>query len=201
MIEKQDQKMPHKVLIVDDEPVITDMLKDVLSTEPYEILSSSSGEEALETLAKENVDVVISDEKMPGMTGSEFLAVVRKEFPDTIRMILTGHASLEAAIRSINEGKIYRFFTKPCNVFDLAVTIRQALQQKELMKKSRGLLRMVQRQSAFIESLESRYPGITKVRKDARGDVIMEDEKNDRSLDKLMDEIGQILDRYEKDIK
>jgi two-component system probable response regulator PhcQ len=73
------------------------------------------------------VDVVISDEKMPGMSGSEFLSLVRQEYPDTIRIILTGYGSLESAIRAINEGEIYRLFTKPCNVIDLAITIRLAL--------------------------------------------------------------------------
>jgi len=96
--------MEHKVLIVDDEPTITDLLKDALANEPYDILSAASAEEALPILDREQVDVVISDEKMPGMSGSEFLAIVRQEYPDTVRMILTGHGSLESAIRAINEG-------------------------------------------------------------------------------------------------
>jgi len=75
-------------------------LKDALANEPYDILSAASAEEALPILDREQVDVVISDEKMPGMSGSEFLAIVRQEYPDTVRMILTGHASLESAIRA-----------------------------------------------------------------------------------------------------
>ena len=167
--------MNHNVLIVDDEPDITDMLKDALSREPYNILIAASAEEALAVLTREQVDVVISDEKMPGMPGSEFLAVVRQKYPDTIRMILTGYASLESAIRSINEGEIYRFFTKPFNVFDLAVTIRQALQQKDLMKETQCLLKVVKRQSAFIEEIEQQYPGITKVKRDAEGAIIIDE--------------------------
>jgi two-component system probable response regulator PhcQ len=192
--------MPHQVLIVDDEPIITDMLKDVLSSEPYRILSAGSAEEALDLLAQDQVDVLISDEKMPGMTGTEFLALARHKYPDTIRMILTGHASLESAIRAINEGEIYRFFTKPCNVFDLAITIRQALQQKDLMRESRRLLTMVKRQSAVIESLEKQYPGITKVRKDAKGEVILEDGKDDGSFESLISIIGLTIKRCEKDL-
>jgi two-component system probable response regulator PhcQ len=103
------------------------MLKDAFSREPYNILCADSAEEALPILAREQVDVVISDEKMPGMSGSEFLSLVRQEYPDTIRIILTGYGSLESAIRAINEGEIYRLFTKPCNVIDLAITIRLAL--------------------------------------------------------------------------
>ena len=107
--------MQHKVMIIDDEPTITDTLKGVLSNEPYNILCADSAEQTLPILAREQVDVVISDEKMPGMSGSEFLSLVRQKYPDTIRIILTGHGSLESAIRAINEGEIYRFFTKPFN--------------------------------------------------------------------------------------
>ena len=125
--------MQHAVLVVDDEPDVRDMLTQALSREPYEVLCADSAEEALDIIAREPVDVVLSDEKMPGMSGTEFLAIVRRQYPDTIRMILTGHASLESAIHAINEGEIYRFFTKPCNMVDLMVTIRQALKHKDLI--------------------------------------------------------------------
>ena len=167
--------MQHTVLVVDDEPVIREMLTEALTREPYEILCAGSAEEALAILSQEPVDVVLSDEKMPGMDGSEFLAIVRQQYPDTIRMILTGHASLESAIRAINEGEIYRFFTKPCNMVDLMVTIRQALQQKELMAENQRLHQTVQQQSLSLETLEKQHPGITKVKRDARGVVIIDE--------------------------
>ena len=167
--------MQHTVLVVDDEPVIREMLTEALTREPYEILCAGSAEEALSILSQESVDVVLSDEKMPGMDGSEFLAIVRQQYPDTIRMILTGHASLESAIRAINEGEIYRFFTKPCNMVDLMVTIRQALRQKELMAENQRLHQTVQQQSLSLEALEKQHPGITKVKRDARGVVIIDE--------------------------
>ena len=167
--------MRYKVLVVDDEPTITDMLRDVLSLEPYEILSANSAEEALAILEWEQMDVVISDERMPGMSGSEFIALVRQKYPDTIRIILTAYARLDAAIRAINEGEIYRFFTKPCSMIDLAAAIRQALQQKELTKERARLLEL-KRQSTFIERLEKQYPGITEVKRDAMGEIIIDDE-------------------------
>jgi two-component system probable response regulator PhcQ len=166
--------MQHTVLIIDDEAIITDLFQDSLSNEPYTVLTAGSAEEALPILARKRVDVVISDEKMPGMSGSEFLSIVRQEYPETIRMILTGHATLESAIRAINEGEIYRFFTKPCNVVDLAMTIRQALKYKDLRQESKRLLQMVRQQSAFIKDLEEQYPGITKVRRDAQGAILID---------------------------
>jgi DNA-binding NtrC family response regulator len=132
--------------------------------------------DALELLASEPVDVVVSDERMPGMSGSEFLGLVRRKYPQTVRIILTGHASLEAAIRSINEGEIYRFFTKPCNIFDLAITIRHALQHLELVRENGRLLRTVKRQSAFIEQLERDYPGITLVKRGNKGEILLNEE-------------------------
>jgi DNA-binding NtrC family response regulator len=189
--------MKHTVLIVDDEPVITTLLKDALSRGPDIVLSAASAQEALGILDRSRVDVVISDEIMPGMSGSEFLAVVRKKYPDTIRMILTGHASLESAIRAINEGEIYRFFTKPCNIFDLAVTVRQALQQKDLLKENQRLLKMVKRQSEVIDDLEKQYPGITKVKKDVHGEIIITDDADDGKWDNLMEQIAVTLKKCE----
>lgn len=179
--------MSRKVLFVDDEPRVTESLKRALRKEPYEILSANSANEGLKVLAREPVDVVISDEKMPGMPGSEFLAVVRKLYPETIRIILTGGASMEAAIRAINEGEIYRFLTKPCNEVDLAITIRQALQLKDLMVISRRLLEKNKHQSVLLQDLEKKYPGITKVKRDSTGAIIM-DEDTGNDLETLIDQ-------------
>jgi len=185
--------MKHKVLIVDDEQSTRKLMKEALGMEPYQLLIADSAEKALEIFKKEPVDVVISDEMMPGMPGSEFLALVRQKYPDTIRMILTGHASIESAIRAINEGQIYHFFTKPCRIYDLAITIRKALQQKELMKKSRELLRLAKRQSSFIEEIEKKYPGITRVKKDDRGEILLGEDEGEEDYKTLIDEIKTVL--------
>jgi two-component system, probable response regulator PhcQ len=108
------------ILLVDDEPNVTDALKRALRREPYELLTATSAFAAQQILERQHVDVVVSDEQMPGMSGSELLSSVRKQFPHTIRMILSGQASLEAAVRAINEGEVYRFFLKPCNPTDLS---------------------------------------------------------------------------------
>lgn len=185
--------MQYTILIVDDEPFITEILAEALSREPYVILTAGSAEDALRLLDQRQVDVIISDEKMPGMSGSEFLAVVRKKYPDTIRMILTGHGSLESAMRAINEGQIYRFFTKPCNVLDLAMTIRKAIQQNDLKKEIQRLLSIEKRQSAFIKTLEKQYPGITKVNRDSRGEIIIDDAIDHRRWDTLIEEINSAV--------
>src|ERR1700729_1143847 len=92
------------ILFVDDEHHVTDGLFRVMRCLPVELLSATSAASALEILKTVHVDVVVSDEQMPGMSGSAFLAQVRRQYPHTIRIILSGQASLEAAVRAINEG-------------------------------------------------------------------------------------------------
>src|ERR1700692_4586401 len=138
------------ILFVDDEPNVTEGRNRALRREPYEFLTATSGAAALKILEGQYVDVVVSDEQMPGMSGSVFLSMVRKQFPHTIRMILSGQASLEAAVRAINEGQVHRFFLKPCNPTDLAFTIQQALSHKRLEEKCRRLLRAYQRQATVL---------------------------------------------------
>ena len=167
--------MIRTVLVVDDVPSIRELMEDALSSKTYRVLTAASAEAALEVLKHHRADVVISDEKMPGMTGTEFLSRVRKRYPETVRIILTGHATLDAAIRAINEGEIYRFLTKPCNLVDLTVTIRQALAQKDLERENRRLTAIVKQQAASLHALERHHPGITQVKRDRGGAVIIED--------------------------
>lgn len=143
--------MRHTILLVDDEPKVLSALKRLLQSEPYEVLTAANSEEAAIILSESPVDLIISDEEMPGMPGTEFLAKVARDYPDTVRIVLTGHPSLPAALRAINEGHIYQFFTKPCNEIDLAVSIRRALEQKDLISKSRDLLEVTKRQSVLID--------------------------------------------------
>jgi len=163
------------ILLVDDEPNVTDALKRALRREPYHILTATSGASAQALMQKQHVDVVISDEQMPGMSGSVFLSQVRKEYPHTIRMILSGQASLEAAVRAINEGEVYRFFLKPCNPTDLAFTVQQALAHKRLEEKSRRLLREYQKQASMLARIEKESPGLLRLDTDEQGAVVIDE--------------------------
>jgi DNA-binding NtrC family response regulator len=174
------------VLFVDDEPQVLAGLKNALRKNPFTILTAGSGEQALELLAENEVDVVVSDERMPSMTGSEFLSIVRRRHPNAIRIILTGQASLEAAIRAINEGEVYRFLAKPCNPVDLATTIQRALQLRNLARESSRLLARTREQDKILRDLEDKYPGISEINKAERGAILLED------VEGLDDLIGQI---------
>ena len=172
------------VLLVDDEPHVLAGLRRVFHKEPYALLCATSVEQAFVYLRAKTVDVVISDHDMPGMRGTAFLAKVRHEFPETIRFMLTGKPTLEVAIQAINEGAIHRFFTKPCNHFDLLLTLRQALQQHDLLVAAKCLLRAVRSQSAELAQLERHYPGITSVRRDEGGVIVAE--PDEMSLEELV---------------
>jgi len=146
-------------------------------------------------LAGNDIDVVVSDERMPGMTGSQFLSEVRKQWPNTIRMILSGQADLEAAVRAINEGEVYRFLLKPCHPKELQMTILQGLQQKKLVAQSRKLLAEHQKNMNLLEALEKDNPGITKVEMDDDGVIDMESYAAGGS-----DDVQSLLDDLEKEM-
>jgi two-component system probable response regulator PhcQ len=181
------------ILLVDDEPNVTDALKRALRREPYDILTATSGAGAQELLERQHVDVVISDEQMPGMSGSVFLSTVRKQYPHTIRMILSGQASLEAAVRAINEGEVYRFFLKPCNPTDLIFTVQQALAHKRLEDQSRRLLRKYQRQSATLARLKHDSPGILRLETDEQGAVVVDEADGECDVNDLLTQIEQAM--------
>jgi two-component system, probable response regulator PhcQ len=184
------------ILLVDDEPQVTDALKRALRREPYVFLTATSGAEAQQILERQHVDVVVSDEQMPGMSGSEFLSKVRRQFPHTIRIILSGQANLESAVRAINEGEVYRFFLKPCIPADLILTIRQALMHKRLEENSRRLLRKYQRQEALLAKLNHSGPELLRVDTDECGAVLVDEAEGEHELTSLLDEIELALKRH-----
>jgi two-component system probable response regulator PhcQ len=176
------------VLFVDDEPHVLGALRDALRKYPFTILTATGGAQALELLESREVDVVVSDERMPGMTGSEFLSIVRQKHPHTIRIILTGQASLAAAMRAINEGEVYRFLTKPCAAVDLAVTIQRALQLRNLARESARLLARTRAQDRILHELEDRHPGISDVKRNLDGAILLDDIAD---IDELVRQIVQ----------
>jgi DNA-binding NtrC family response regulator len=172
-----------KLLLVDDEPNLTSALVRSLDRSQFEIFTADSAQQGLMILAGNEIDVVVSDERMPGMTGSQFLSEVRKKWPNTIRMILSGQADLEAAVRAINEGEVYRFLLKPCHPKELQLTILQGLQHKKLITQSRKLLQEHMKAQNLLEELEKANPGITKVNMDEDGAIIMDEDSDDAGGD------------------
>lgn len=143
----------HTVLCVDDEQNILNAMKRLLRKENFLLLTCSSGEEALVLMAENDVHVVISDQRMPKMNGTEFLRLVKETYPDVIRIILTGYTDVDSITESINEGHIYKFFLKPWNDQNLKLEIRQALEQFDLIKANRQLHQKILRQNEELRSM------------------------------------------------
>jgi DNA-binding NtrC family response regulator len=185
-------RMNNRILLVDDEANVLSALKRALFDEPLEITSAVSAEDALELMKEEQFKVVVSDERMVGMQGSEFLAQVRMLYPATIRIMLTGHATLQAAMKAVNEGEIYRFFAKPWDDHNLKYAIRSALEKYDLEAENRRLLATIKDQAMEIKVLEKRYPGISRVEKDARGSFVLPDIAED--------EIARLMAECEEEV-
>ena len=103
------------VLFVDDEVSILNTLKRLLRNEEYNLLTAASAQEGLELLSQQPVDIVISDMRMPGVSGTEFLEKVKDKYPAIKRMIMSGYADLESVVSAINQGNISQFISKPWN--------------------------------------------------------------------------------------
>ncbi|MBI5233131.1 MAG: response regulator [Deltaproteobacteria bacterium] len=181
------------LLIVDDEPNVISALKRIFLDEPYRVYSAGSALEGMEILKEGLVKVVISDEKMPEITGSEFLSMARRDYPDIVRVMLTGHASIEAAMKAINEGEIYRFFMKPWNELELRFAVRSAFEKYDLEDENRKLLSVIRRQAADLNLIEEQYPGITRVRHDKEGRIVLPTVPDDE-MDRIMSKYGIALD-------
>ena len=174
------------ILIVDDEPHVISALVRVLDEEPYRIAGAGNGQEALELMTRQHFKVVISDERMPEMDGAVFLSRVKELYPDTVRIMLTGHASVQATMRAVNNGEIYRFFIKPWDETELKLAIKSALEKYDLELENRRLLRTVRSQSHELKFLEKNYPGITDLRRDARGAIEIDDEVTEEEMAEIV---------------
>jgi len=179
------------VLLVDDDPGVIQGLRLALRREKFDVRTASSAEQALRVMAGETIDIVISDQEMPGMKGMDLLARIRETHPETIRFILTGNATLDVALEAINRGAVTRFFVKPCSSHDLATAIREALERRELMRQAARLLRTVKRQEALLDQIERHHPGISTVARSATGAVILPEPARD--YETLMRQIRETL--------
>ena len=145
---------PIRILCIDDEQNVLRSLTRLFLDDPYEILTATSGAEGLLILDQSGtVPVVISDYRMPGMNGVEFLSEVRKRWPETVRIVLSGYADTGAVVSAINEGQIYRFVAKPWNDDELRVTVANALERYDLGRKNLELTEELRRKNDELTAL------------------------------------------------
>lgn len=131
------------ILCVDDEDRILRVLEMILVREGYKVFKALGGQEALGILEKEKVDLVISDQRMPGMTGTELFRNVRQKYPGIVRIMMSGYSDFDSLVNAINEGEIFRFISKPWETEQLRELIKLAFAQNMVMKSMQELARSV----------------------------------------------------------
>lgn len=152
------------VLFVDDEAPILSSLKRLLRREPYAVLTADSGQAGLETLRQHPVQVVVTDQRMPGTSGVEFLQQVKAQWPDTVRLVLSGYADADTIVEAINQGEVYRFINKPWNDDALRHTIGQAFAHWDMVMENRRLNELSSRQLAELRRLNALLEGSVEAR-------------------------------------
>ncbi|MBW4524516.1 MAG: response regulator [Phormidium tanganyikae FI6-MK23] len=148
-----DRPKKTKMLVVDDEPDNLDLLYRTFRRD-FQVLKAESGVHALQVLAEEGeVAVIISDQRMPEMKGTEFLSRTVPKFPDTMRIILTGFTDVEDLVEAINSGQVYKYITKPWDPNELKAVVQRAAETYELLKQRTEELRRSQSQTALLSMI------------------------------------------------
>jgi response regulator RpfG family c-di-GMP phosphodiesterase len=147
--------MGHRLLLVDDEENILKALRRLFHRTGHEILTASNGEQAVEILRSTPVSLVLSDQRMPGMTGAELLTHARKTQPEAVRIMLTGYSDIRAAMEAINEGRVYRFLPKPWDEETLLELVGQALADLDVKREHAALQQQVHRQNEELRELNN----------------------------------------------
>ena len=157
----------HTVLCVDDEENILHSIKRLLRKEGYRLLTALSGIEALKILEENDVHLVLSDQRMPQMSGTEFLAKVKEKYPDVIKIILTGYTQVDSITESINKGNIYKFLLKPWNDQNLKLEISKALEQYDLIQANKRLHEKILVQNEELKKINENLEGLIQERTEA----------------------------------
>ncbi|MCK5347440.1 MAG: response regulator, partial [Candidatus Heimdallarchaeota archaeon] len=146
--------MKHKILFVDDEKnILTALTRVFIDCIDLEIFTAMDPEEAVKVIKSTDIDLIVSDENMPKIKGSQFLKFVKDMYPDIIRMILTGYANTNSMLSAINNGEVYRYLTKPWKENDLKITILKALEYAELKKQNEKMNKIILNQNDELQTL------------------------------------------------
>src|SRR5262249_47109974 len=151
----------HTLLVVDDEPHVGDSVHDLLRRE-FDVLKARNAEEGVERMREHEVHIVMTDQRMPKITGVELLKRVRVRYPHAVRMLYTGYADFDSIVQAINQGHIFKFLTKPWRAEDLVAAVREAaaeydriVEQAEEVMRLRPALQHVRER---VTALEERVP-------------------------------------------
>lgn len=178
----------HGILLVDDEVNILHSLTRLFSADDREIVTASEALEGLEKLKSSpgSIDLVISDNKLPNMSGVDFLIKVKQLYPDTIRVLITGYPDLESTIKAINNGQIYRFITKPWQNEEFKLLVKQALEYAAILRDNRALLKIAKHQKDLLDHMHKKYPQVSDKDIDTTGLYIIDEQLVSETLEDFM---------------
>ena len=145
--------MERTLLLVDDEENITNAMVRLLRRDGYNILRANSGKAGLDLLTQHKVGVIISDQRMPEMTGVEFLSRVKELYPDTVRIVLSGYTELNSVTDAINRGAIYKFLTKPWEDDLLRANVEEAFRYHEMKMENARLNMALQQANDMLQTI------------------------------------------------
>jgi DNA-binding NtrC family response regulator len=163
------------VCVDDDEAILAAVGRTLRREASFEVRATTSTQQVLEWVAKEDVGVLVSDYEMPEMTGAQLAGQVKRIRPETVRILLTGRRTLDTAIDGINQGEIFRFINKPFEDKQLRQAVLDAAHRHEELAALSGDRRRRERREALRRDLEQEYPGISRVERDGDALVVTDD--------------------------
>lgn len=172
-----NQNRARSILVVDDNPEVVKGILRLLRREPYELVSTTDPREALELLAARAFDLLLSDVDMPFLSGHEVTRRAREISPHTVRVLVTGTGTLDAAVRAINEGEVHRFVRKPFEADELREVVAEALARKAELDLVAEADQRARRRRLLFGELEVEHPGITTVERDENGAYVVDTER------------------------
>jgi DNA-binding NtrC family response regulator len=165
---------PLTVLFVDDDPALLRMIRRALLGRSFEIVTVSSGPEALDVMASRRIDVLVTDLEMPQMNGIELMRIARRRFPGTLRTVLTGAATLETTLEAINQCEVVRFFPKAFEPEVFATAIYKLEGRVEQSRGNDELAAREARRERLLRWSEARFPGVMTLQRDGAGRLIID---------------------------
>ncbi|MEJ2347052.1 MAG: response regulator [Gammaproteobacteria bacterium] len=165
----------YRLMLVDDEPLMLKALKRVLATDGRDIETYTDPHAALRRLRTTPFDLILSDYRMPGMDGVQLLSAVRELQPESVRMVLSGYADLDAVMGAINEAGIVRFLSKPWQDHELQASVEHALLYRDMLMENRRLADQVRAQRRELQRLEELHPGLTRVDWGDDGSILIDE--------------------------
>ncbi len=189
-----------RILIIDDEVEITKALERQFKRK-YTVFSANSALEASTIIEKEDIQVIISDQRMPGMTGIEFYNKIKTAYPDTVKIILTGYSDINNVIEAINQVQIFKYITKPWNPQELDWTINEAFEKYELQAKNKELLQNLSEVNANLEKkVMERTQKLNEIN-DALTEIIIENKNNLNIIEAIFNSIPGLIFLYNDENK